>query len=107
MRRRISRVLGTCVRSLRRAARVDEAHCEPALKESEAARSCSIISSESDCFSCDRLQQLRVRGAHVVEVLRLELLHLLDRDVVEEAVPRHPEIDDLLLRPASAGTDPA
>ena len=38
-----------------------------------------------------------VRGAHVVEILRLELPHLFDRHIVEEAVRRRPEIDNLLL----------
>ena len=42
-------------------------------------------------------EQLGVRGPHVVEVLCLELLDLLDLDVVEITVPRHPEVDNLLL----------
>src|SRR3954454_18362282 len=33
----------------------------------------------------DGLQQLRPRGAHVVEILGLELLHLFHRDIVEVA----------------------
>src|SRR5215217_3361279 len=96
MRRRISRVLGTLLAPYAARA-LDEAHCDPPL-EGVGGRSQLLDNLVRErLLPCDDLQQLRVRGAHVVEILCLELLHLLDRDVIEVAVPRHPEIDDLLL----------